>query len=52
MIGNTKRKKEKKKTTPAKTKPGNRKSVAVFFGINKAEEDGLKYQKKVRNEWN
>ena len=26
-------------------------SVAFLFGINKKEVDGLKFQKKIRNEW-
>jgi hypothetical protein len=27
------------------------KSIAQFFGIDPNGEDGMKYQKRVRNEW-
>ena len=27
------------------------KSLSRFFGINPNEEDGMTYQKRVRNEW-
>jgi hypothetical protein len=49
----TKEKIRKNKTKGASKKIviSNSKSVSALFGINKKEVDGLKFQKKVRNEW-
>jgi hypothetical protein len=43
--------KRKVKPTSKKTPITDSKSVSSLFGINKKEVDGLKFQKKVRNEW-
>ena len=35
----------------AKRRIKKKRSIATFFGKLPAIEDGLKYQKKIRNEW-